>query len=242
MDEHHDPSPVELGEEPVEPRISEVVPVVVAQQHDTVETQVVEGVGQLHQRGIDVGQGEGREGAEAPWMVRDRRGADLVRPASQLPGHHERAGDFRKVHPGCGDREHGGSDPVRVHDSQRRSGIPLRQPNTQSLGDTEPPQCVGVLPRDGMVVNINSTWQQLHRPLPRCAARVHGSVSGPGGRQACSRAAARVLAPTGSSRSRELRRATAIGLCAWAIRPTCREASTPLPSSEMPAPAEPGRS
>ena len=58
----------------------------VAQQDDAVELEDVEGVAQLDERGVDVGQREHRQAGEAPGARRDQRCGRFVDEPCELVG------------------------------------------------------------------------------------------------------------------------------------------------------------
>jgi len=81
--EHDGPAPLQLIEQRSEARIAQVGAVGVAEQHDAVQPEVVEGVGKFGERPVDVRQRQAGEAAET-----GRGGRGSISAASSL---HRRA-------------------------------------------------------------------------------------------------------------------------------------------------------
>ena len=96
MDEDGRGSPVELVEDDVEPRITEVDVTVVGEQPNAVEMKVVERSGDLGEARVGVRQRQGGERSEPPRMAVDELGRGVVDtararsvasdPSSSTPG------------------------------------------------------------------------------------------------------------------------------------------------------------
>ena len=115
MHEHHGPAPLQLVEQRREPRVPEVAAAGVAEQHDAVQPQVVEGIGQFGERAVDVGQRQAGEAAEPVGAAPGQFGGQFV----ALPGQRAGPGAVAGVHPGGADRGDGDVDARVVEERER---------------------------------------------------------------------------------------------------------------------------
>src|ERR1700722_6617058 len=83
MNEDYRAPAVELIEDRVEPLVAEVHAVEVGQHDYAVELERIQGVGNLEQGAVNVGEGQARETAEATAMVCDRARGKFVDRSSQ---------------------------------------------------------------------------------------------------------------------------------------------------------------
>lgn len=115
MNEHDGPAPLQLVEQRSEPRVTEVAAASVAEQHDAVQPEVVEGVGQFGQRAVDVGQRQAGEAAEPVGTAPGQLGGQFV----ALPGQGTGPGVVAGVHTGGADRGDGDVDARVVEEGER---------------------------------------------------------------------------------------------------------------------------
>jgi hypothetical protein len=97
--EHDGGAPLQFVEQRREARVPEVGAAGVAEQHDAVQPEVVEGVGQFGERAVDVGQGQAGEAAEPVGTVAGQLGRQFVAPSGQGSGR----GVVARVHAGRAD-------------------------------------------------------------------------------------------------------------------------------------------
>ena len=83
MDEHDGLAPLQLVEQRGEARVPEVDAAGVAEQHDAIQPEVIEGVGQFGERAVDVGQRQAGEAAEPVGTVPGQFGGQFVAPPGQ---------------------------------------------------------------------------------------------------------------------------------------------------------------
>ena len=109
MYEHDGPASLQLVEQWSEARVPEVAAAGVAEQHDAVQPQVVEGIGQFGERPVDVGQRQAGEPAEPVGTAPGQLGGQFVAPSCQCAG----SGVVTGVHTGGADRGNGDVDAGR---------------------------------------------------------------------------------------------------------------------------------
>ena len=108
-------APLQLVEQRSEARVPEVGAAGVAEQHDAVQLEVVEGVGQFGERAVDVGQRQAGEAAEPVGAAPGQLGGQFV----ALPGQCAGPGVVAGVHAGGADRGDGDVDACVVKERER---------------------------------------------------------------------------------------------------------------------------
>ncbi|RIH81476.1 hypothetical protein Mlute_02794 [Meiothermus luteus] len=111
MDEDIGPPPVQLGPKRLKQFISQVAPPHLGEKGHPVQPQDVQGVGQLCQHGLHVGQWQGSQGRIAAGMLAQECCVELVGGAGQLPG----LGPVSQEDPRRGQRNHRGGNSIAGH-------------------------------------------------------------------------------------------------------------------------------
>jgi len=115
VDEHDGPASLQLVEQRIQARVPEVDAAGVAEQHDAIEPELVEGVGQFGERPVDVGQRQAGEAAEPVGTAPGQLGGQFV----ALPGQGAGPGVAAGVHAGGADRGDGDVDAGVVEERER---------------------------------------------------------------------------------------------------------------------------
>jgi hypothetical protein len=123
VDEHHGLAPLQLVEQRGEARVPEVAAAGVAEQHDAVEPELIQGVGQFGERPVDVGQRQAGEAAEPVGAAPGQLGGQFVAPPGQGAG----PGVVAGVHAGGADRGDGDVDTRVVEERERARAGPGRR-------------------------------------------------------------------------------------------------------------------
>src|SRR5258705_621221 len=156
-------------EDRLQSSVSQVHAPGVREEHNTIESEDVERVCQLFQRGIDIRQWETSETCEPVRSGLNEFGREFVASPCQRPGLLAVA----KVHSRGANRRHGNVDPGVVHERDHRLFGPLkrRQPSHRSM------KIIGLSPeevRQNVMVGVDGQrciWIARHA-IPSCQPRI----------------------------------------------------------------------
>jgi hypothetical protein len=123
MNEQHGRASLQFVEQRGEKRVAEVDAAGVAEQHDAIEPEVIEGIGQFGQRSVDVGQWQAGEPAVPVGAVADHLGGQFIASSCQYAG----GGVVAGVHTGSADRGDGDVDAGVVEERQCTRARPGRR-------------------------------------------------------------------------------------------------------------------
>ena len=124
--EHDGPASLQLVEQRSEARVAQVGAAGVAEQHDAIQPEVVEGVGQFGERAVDVRQRQAGEAAEPVGAVADHLGGQFIAPSCQAA----RGGVVPGMYTRGADRGDGDVDAGVVEERERTRARPGRRRDT----------------------------------------------------------------------------------------------------------------
>ena len=147
-------APVEVGQYRVEAWIPKVGPVAVrALEDQAIDAEDVEGVGQLVERAVHVGQRQAGEVPEAARRVGHHPGSVVV----ACHGQSTSPAVVSEVNPGGRYRQHGPLDADPVHDAQGELRTPLGEGATRHLGHRGVAQLLEERRGQKMMVQVDPT-------------------------------------------------------------------------------------
>ena len=173
VDEGDGFAPVEFRQHRIDPVVAEIDAAVVAEKADAVHAERVEGIVDLGQRRVDVGQREHGHGAEARDMVPHQPRHVFV----EAPGEARRVLALGEGDAGRRDRQHLRLDPVPVHGLEHGLGAPLGIGPSVHVMDPGSLHCRSVEIRKDVGVYVDVELSAAHtvrRPGHDGLRRFHG--------------------------------------------------------------------
>ncbi len=158
MDEHDRLAPLELLEQWIERRVTQIAVALAGVKHDAVEPQTVVGVFELIEGRIDVRQRHRGEAAEMLGVVAQDVRDELVRLSREL---HREPGVAAPVHAGRR-RRHRGIDAHGAHHVVGLLQAPRRDLRASRPRDVQTVQCRDEVRRQDVVVYVNAFRLGIH--------------------------------------------------------------------------------